>query len=719
VLHRDLKPANVMIDGRGSVRITDFGLAAPADQFRKEAGQGTRAGTPAYMSPEQLAGKPATIRSDVYSLGLVLYEMFTGKRAFKGGSFHDYQKLHSSEHPTPPSDIIHDIDPIVERVILRCLEKDPKDRPASAMAVSAGLPGGDPLREILAAGETPSPEVVAAAGEAHRGLSPRLATFFLVAGLLCLIIVGILAPRTFVVQQAIRENPPVVLAHQAKEILTTLGYSEKPEDSASGYAVNSAYYLHVQSEPASADRIHLLARPRLGLISFWYRESPEALIPWHPDTAVAIDDPPAMLPGMVRVSLDPLGRLIGLEAQASADTVTPTTQPQTHPDWSPLLKASGMDAGHFREVAPSRIPSVFTDQRAAWEGSFDDAREERVHVEAGMLRGKPAYFAIRGGWKEELLSQQQATEQSLGNVNLVVQTLVNIGLLLVGSYLAYKNHRSGRGDRIGATRLAVAFLILGIIAWLFRTHHVANFVMEFHLFSHAMGTVMYTVGLVWIFYLALEPYVRRIWPETVISWNRLLAGRWIDPIVGRDVLIGAVAGIFTTMLATLGRLVPVWIGLPAPMPSINSALQMLESATNFSTLFSGTISAMYIGLLLLLFVVVMRMGFERRWLVAFGFVSIFVGASAQWASHDYISWIVQAITAVIFLGVIIRHGLVAIIFCSLTRMLLTDFPVTFDFTAWYKVSAACGIAATLLILVVSTYAALGGKPLVTLRIAER
>ena len=104
VLHRDLKPANVMIDGRGSVRITDFGLAAPADQFRKEAGSGTRAGTPAYMSPEQLAGKPATLRSDVYSLGLVLYEIFTGKRAFHGGSFHDYQKTPTvPKIPRPPA----------------------------------------------------------------------------------------------------------------------------------------------------------------------------------------------------------------------------------------------------------------------------------------------------------------------------------------------------------------------------------------------------------------------------------------------------------------------------------------------------------------------------------------------------------------------------------------------------------------------------------------
>src|SRR5580658_2681011 len=79
VLHRDLKPANIMLDGRGQVVITDFGLAGVADDIR---GNEIRSGTPAYMAPEQLAGKEVSTRSDIYALGLVLYEVFTGKRAF-------------------------------------------------------------------------------------------------------------------------------------------------------------------------------------------------------------------------------------------------------------------------------------------------------------------------------------------------------------------------------------------------------------------------------------------------------------------------------------------------------------------------------------------------------------------------------------------------------------------------------------------------------------
>ena len=87
MLHRDLKPANVMVDGRGRARITDFGLAVAAG----EVVEGEVSGTPAYMAPEQLAGKGASVRSDVYALGLVLYELYTGRKAFDGATFQELQ----------------------------------------------------------------------------------------------------------------------------------------------------------------------------------------------------------------------------------------------------------------------------------------------------------------------------------------------------------------------------------------------------------------------------------------------------------------------------------------------------------------------------------------------------------------------------------------------------------------------------------------------------
>ena len=154
VLHRDLKPANVMLDGRGRVRITDFGLAVAADAAGLDADV---SGTPAYMAPEQLAGKGASVRSDIYALGLVLYELYTGKRAFTAASLAELRARKEQEMPPAPSELIKDMDPAVERVILRAIARDPRARPASVAQVAAALPGGNPLEAALRAGETPSP----------------------------------------------------------------------------------------------------------------------------------------------------------------------------------------------------------------------------------------------------------------------------------------------------------------------------------------------------------------------------------------------------------------------------------------------------------------------------------------------------------------------------------------------------------------------------------
>jgi serine/threonine-protein kinase len=150
LLYRDLKPANVMLDGRGKVRLTDFGLAAAAEDLSVNE---LRCGTPAYMAPEQLAGNAVSTRSDLFALGLVLYELFTGKNAFTG--------IDRDTPPSTPSSHVSGLDPAVERVILQCMARDPKDRPASALAVAAALTGGDLRATALAAADTPSPQMLA------------------------------------------------------------------------------------------------------------------------------------------------------------------------------------------------------------------------------------------------------------------------------------------------------------------------------------------------------------------------------------------------------------------------------------------------------------------------------------------------------------------------------------------------------------------------------
>ncbi len=139
-VHRDIKPGNVLMAGGIRPVLTDFGLAQIVGGSRLTA-SGVSAGTPAYMSPEQASGDEIKAESDIYSLGIILYEMITGQVPFKGDSFATVMLKHIQEPPPPPSSIITDLDPTIEQVIMRALEKAPADRFHSARDMVYTLDG--------------------------------------------------------------------------------------------------------------------------------------------------------------------------------------------------------------------------------------------------------------------------------------------------------------------------------------------------------------------------------------------------------------------------------------------------------------------------------------------------------------------------------------------------------------------------------------------------
>src|SRR6202158_2131459 len=273
VIHRDLKPANVMLDGAGKIRITDFGLASIAASIQ---GAEVRAGTPAYMAPEQLAGREVSTKSDIYSLGLILYEILTGKRAFEASTLQELMKQREQGTISNPSTLVRDLDPLIERVIFRCLETDPAKRPVSALQVAAALPGGDPLAAALAAGETPSPEMVAAAG-ATEGLGPVIALLCLLGVCVALVLVFLVGKRTKMVSIVPFGDSPEVLATTAREMVSRLGYPDAPADNAFGFDLQNNYLQNIENNQKTTTRWEALRLDEPPTAIFWYRQSPKLL----------------------------------------------------------------------------------------------------------------------------------------------------------------------------------------------------------------------------------------------------------------------------------------------------------------------------------------------------------------------------------------------------------------------------------------------------------
>jgi serine/threonine-protein kinase len=668
ILHRDLKPGNVMLDGAGTVRLMDFGLAAVGTV------SDIRVGTPAYMAPEQLEGREVTSRSDIYALGLVLYELFTGRRAFAADTIAEIMERQRSGPPTAPRAIVPAIDAAVEEVILQCLQPDPARRPASPLAVSAALPGGDPLAAALAAGETPSPEMVAAAGEGA-GLGLRTAVGALIAIVAGLAVSYALALRASPLDALRPELTAEVLAQKARDALRQLGYAQRAGDEAYGLEWAGPIIDHHRLQEGVRWGDVLARRP--SPLLFWYRraDAPMTAAEFHTDLLtpgiVTPSDPAPLAGGMITVRLDHEGRLAYLEA------IPPQRAPdgaaRAPVDWDPVLRLAGLDPASLQPADPQWRWLAASDTAAAWTGTWPGS-PVALRVEAAALEGRPVAFMTMGPWTQPWRTTTASSGREVAFVVLIF--LVAVAILAGGLLLARRNLREGRGDRAGARAVAIAVAAALLALWACRVH-LAPSTGILGTFLLVICTSVFYGVLFWALYLALEPFVRRHWPQTLVSWTTLLGGRVRDRVVGRDVLVGVALGVGISLLL---RGTEPLAGNAIIWPSIDLMLGMRSTAGEILT---RALYAARTGLLMVFVLVMLRVATRSQWAAAAGFVLLFTALNALDSDRPAVDTIRTAIYFSMFAAAVLRWGLTTLTVGVFVADLMLILPATTDVSAWY------------------------------------
>ncbi len=714
VIHRDLKPANVMLDGRGRVRVTDFGIAFSAAQSTLK---GEIAGTPLYMAPEQLNGGEVTVRSDIYSLGLILYELFTGKPALSLGetaTLADLKKLHASDtRPTSLSTFAPDIHPAAERIILRCLDKDPTERPKNAVVVVAALPGGDPLAAALAAGETPSPELVAATGE--RGvISRKTATALAAVSLLAVVLFVWLSMLIQAANPGLafaKSKPPAVLDDRAREIVRALVPEVPDADEWTAIAIRAGRYNDPPDGPASArdGGPTLVYVARYSPVTFAYSPLRFTSL-WHPtpfpgDVVIEVSSEEAKL------------RYLRVVSTGKPPGSPPTSVPDTT---AAALRFAGIDAADLSPAEPSYCPPlVGFDQRVAFTASAAAPHglpESANRLELGFRNGRLTSFVLleKPAITEPVAPAASTTEPSnptetvgapvvvkairwLGRMFFTALTrsidVAFIAAWIIGGY----NLAKRRADRRGTMRIALFLTAATSLRFLTSAHFSPGLPGLIGQLFSGLGDGAARACTCAMTYAALEPMIRRTWPTLLTSWTRVLDGRWRDPLIGRDILFATSVLLPGVAIGLLGLAISSRSDVSDGAPLVALPVGLVAGISVFTRAVINAVAGPLLGCFL---VAGMLRLFKRRWpaflaLWAFAtLLSVQVSPRLEPAMVFFVAVTIGLTVA----GLLCRFGLLAYGVYLLIALATNSLMISPALGSWYTTAALPGFAVWLALI---------------------
>jgi serine/threonine-protein kinase len=249
--------------------------------------------------------------------------------------------------------------------------------------------------------------------------------------------------------------------------------------------------------------------------------------------------------------------------------------------------------------------------------------------------------------------------------------------------------------------------VLEMLLWLCRGHFTASLDV-IGAFVIALSTGFFVSGVTWMLYLALEPWVRRRWPQAIISWSRLLSGQFRDPLVGRDVLFGVMLGVVWILIFAVRNIQETRMGAAPGLGSSEFLTGGREALGQWLTQIPGSIlSTLFFFFLLLGLKALLR----KDWLAAIVFVCIYalpIGLSSAYVAVELPT---QILAYAVALLIVYRFGLVPLACAIFTINMLGNIPLTSDLSAWYFTDSVLALLSIVALAGWGFYHSLGGEPI--------
>ena len=522
--------------------------------------------------------------------------------------------------------------------------------------------------------------MVAAAGEGA-GLSVLAGSAWATGILAALIAIAVFTSHFSFLALTNPPYSPEILRQKAIDITQELGYSNRPVDSAYDFRWNEDMIEYAQSHDGKKVNWAKLAQERPSILTFWYRQSQSALTGqgFKDDKLtpgiVNDGDPPNTESGMVKVVLDPQGRLLNFEA--IPDQRLKSISRNESFDWTRVFKQAQLDPALFREAQPEWTFLAASDSRKAWTGKIPGSlRESRIEV--ASFEGKPVEFLILEPWTkaDRMAAEKEAWTLSGGIIGV---TLFAIVVLISSPLFARRNLVRGSGDREGAFRIAVFLFLIHMALWLCRGHFLVSSGTVGMAFLAVCTSVFYG-ALAWAMYLAFEPQVRRRWPRTLISSTSLLAGKWRDPVVGRDVLFGIAMAMSWNLI---GYPMHWLLSQTAPRPDTATHALMLGPRQALGAWLLHVPGSIRSTLTFVLFLFLLRSVFKRELLASGIFIAIFTLLQLGQSSTPLIDAAVAVVVFGMISAIVFRAGVLPLAIAILVAGLIDNVPTSFQPSDWY------------------------------------